>query len=65
MCMIFNDHENDDANFSSGSLYIIGFKWGSANCLLKRSHFGDLQFLHAMGSSLGELPDDTVAKTKL
>jgi hypothetical protein len=56
--------------FSSGVMFAAVFKRGekagrafgpSERSLLKRSHFGDLQFLHAMGVG-GEQAEDTLAK---
>jgi len=65
LSMMFDDKKNDNADFSSGLLYGLVYVFGGANCMLHRSHKGDLQFLHAMGSADGELPDDTSAKIRL
>ncbi|KAK7755760.1 hypothetical protein SLS62_002373 [Diatrype stigma] len=69
-CQMFDDEEDDNWNFSSGTVWLSKFtaaQYGDFDegNLIGRSHFWDLQFLHAMGAALGEQPDDTRAKIML
>jgi hypothetical protein len=52
---------------SSGLLWWYNYSINSMSQsnITKRSHKGDLQFFHAMGSVVGEAPDDTLAKIRL
>ena len=58
-CLLFRRSENDSRLFGIGKDWWEQFQFGSPKCMTQRSHFGDLQFLHAMGSHEGELPYDT------
>lgn len=46
----WNDQDWEQWNWASGITYAWDFKFGSSNGMLKRSHFGDLQFLHSMAT---------------
>lgn len=65
--LLFDERKNDNWNFSSGLLWWFNYSISSMSegNITKRSHKGDLQFFHAMGSTKGEAPDDTLAKIKL
>ena len=66
-CLLFDDRTDDNWNFSSGLMWwshYVEEKYDKEN-LIGRSHNYDLQFLHAMGSTVGELPDVTLAKFML
>ena len=70
-CLLFDEDEDDNWNFSSGITYGIKFKYGESGKpydegnITSRTHFWNLQFLHAMGSTAGEEPGDTLAKILL
>ena len=69
-CQLFDDKDDDNWDFSSGFTWYRKFlaaehgDFDEEN-LIGRSHFWDLQFLHAMGAELGEQPDDTLNKIML
>jgi hypothetical protein len=77
--LFFDDKANDNWNFSSGVAWLRHFNWPKSHergqstadgrdhywGIIERSHFWDLQFLHAMASSLGEDPHHTLAKIML
>ncbi|KAK3331331.1 hypothetical protein B0H66DRAFT_598818 [Apodospora peruviana] len=61
-CALFNDDTNNNGNFAWGADWGSGFKFNFGvfrDNIIRRSHFGDLQFLHAMGSKVGESPSIT------
>src|SRR6186713_1945011 len=69
-CQLFSDEDDDNWDFSTGITWY--YKFSSAkngaydeDNLIGRSHFWDLQFLHSMGSYLGEPPLETRAKIML
>lgn len=70
-CLLFDDKENDNWDFSSGLAYKGEFQYGEDGKaydntkIIPRVHFWDLQFVHAMGSAVGEDPLDTLAKMML
>ena len=70
-CQHFDDKKDDNWDFSSGANWLLDFDNGTSGKpydnqrIIPRSHCWDLQFLHAMGSALGEDPHDTVAKMML
>ncbi|KAF4467375.1 hypothetical protein FALBO_5753 [Fusarium albosuccineum] len=61
-CYLFNDKPNNNGNYAMGvdwyGDYLMKWKLLSDN-IIYRSHFGDLQFLHAMGTHKGQSPADT------
>lgn len=68
-CLIFKDDASDNRNFGWGVEFGTEFlkaKNGLTddNNLTSRSHFGNLQFLHAMGSAVGEDPHESYRKIK-
>lgn len=58
-CLLFDDKTDDNHDFGAGLEWYGQFKNGSADCMTKRSHFGDLQCLHGMASNIGESPKTT------
>ena len=70
MCELFDDKANDNWDFSSGITWYQKFSSAENGAydetnLIGRSHYWDLQFLHSMGSSIGESPNETRAKIML
>jgi len=69
--LLFDENKKDNWDFSSGYTWKQKFdaagkaKTNNLQNLTGRSHYWDLQFLHAMGSALGEDPADTQAKILL
>jgi hypothetical protein len=69
--LMFDEDTTDNWHFSTGASWYFAFKlagWATMNNLTNltgRSHYFDLQFLHAMASTAGELPTDTLAKIML
>ncbi|MFB6456421.1 papain-like cysteine protease family protein [Chitinophaga sp. Hz27] len=69
--LLFDENKYDNWDFSSGIIWKNKFDAGgkaSANDLKNltgRSHYWDLQFLHAMSAAVGEDPKDTQAKILL
>lgn len=67
-CRLFNDSPHNNANYALGldwyGDYLIKWKLLSDN-IIYRSHFGDLQFLHAMGTHRGEKAEKTRDKILL
>ncbi|KAK6065075.1 hypothetical protein SCUP234_12754 [Seiridium cupressi] len=61
-CFLFQDRSDSNHQYSDGSAWALDFLRGSKGCMIQRSHFGDLQLLHAMGAYEGEKPQDTKAK---
>ncbi|KAK6346357.1 hypothetical protein TWF730_010683 [Orbilia blumenaviensis] len=72
-CILFNDSSSDNKKKSTG------FQWGEeymkaklfqssrgrSGTITGRSHFGDLQFLHAMSCNVGEPAEETREKVLL
>jgi hypothetical protein len=72
---LFDHRRGDDTNYSSGAQWYRHFSgagrqatrrdragqpgFGTADPLLARSHYGDLQFIHGMAATDGELPQVT------
>ncbi len=69
--LLFDDNKWDNWDFSSGITWKLHFDAASKAAsndlknLTGRSHYWDLQFLHAMASAVGEDPNDTRAKILL
>jgi serine protease len=72
LTLLFDDDPRRTDNFSSGFEFLTQFKafereaaagafYGPGDSLLARTHFGDLQFLHAMAARDGETPQATLA----
>ena len=61
-CHLFNDSPSNNGNYAIGidwyGDYLMKWKLLSDN-ITWRSHFGDLQFLHAMGTEKGEKAEKT------
>ena len=70
LCMLFHDSAGRNNEFAWDEGAEFGSEVGRGkvgggprdSSLLRRSHFGDLQFLHGMGSHEGEMPSETKAK---
>ena len=58
-CLLFDDERDKNHDWAAGLEWYGQFKSGPANCMTKRSHFGDLQFLHGMASRDGEAAETT------
>ncbi|KAL9100764.1 MAG: hypothetical protein Q9163_003896 [Psora crenata] len=61
-CKLFNATSDNNLSYGVGTDWLTKFELGSVGNkpdLIRRSHFGDLQWLHAMSSKSGELPADT------
>ncbi|KAI1109763.1 hypothetical protein F5Y14DRAFT_466375 [Nemania sp. NC0429] len=61
-CYLFDDYSLKNHQFSTGLEWYKDFVSGPPTCMIQRSHYGDLQFLHAMGGKLGESPAETQRK---
>ncbi len=61
-CLLLNDSYGDNHDFGWGKDWWDAFTDGPENCMTKRSHFGNLQFLHAMATKLGEPAQTTKDK---
>lgn len=62
LCYLFDDYSKNNHDFSNGIAWYDCYRNGPPSCMIRRSHYGDLQFLHAMGSSLDEEPAETLRK---
>ncbi|KAK6507218.1 hypothetical protein TWF481_005668 [Arthrobotrys musiformis] len=58
-CLLFKRSEDNNHWFGAGIEFYAEFIGGKPNRMTQRSHYRDLQFLHAMGSRDGELPHHT------
>lgn len=58
-CLLLNDEEGDNHDFGIGKKWKDAFFHGADSCMTKRSHFGNLQFLHAMATKEGEPARET------
>ncbi|CAI6092483.1 unnamed protein product, partial [Clonostachys chloroleuca] len=61
-CLLFNDRQHNNRDYGKGVEWLKEFKFGETWTMTRRSHFGDLQFLHSMGSAVGEKPEVTCEK---
>lgn len=61
-CLLFNDRQHDNRDYGKGVEWLKEFKFGEPWTMTRRSHFGNLQFLHSMGSAVGEKPEVTREK---
>ncbi|KAI0116688.1 hypothetical protein F4814DRAFT_257661 [Daldinia grandis] len=61
-CYLFDDYTKKNHDFSTGLEWYEDFEFGPPSCMIQRSHFGDLQFLHGMGAAVGEMPEETQRK---
>ena len=72
VCLLFNDSSSENHTYSTGIQWSWEFKQGETQWanndpqkmlnVTGRSHWGDLQFLHCMASTAGELPAETKRK---
>ncbi|GJC86302.1 hypothetical protein ColLi_09140 [Colletotrichum liriopes] len=58
-CLLFIDSKESNNQLGVGAEFLQEFWYGSEYGLTKRSHFGDLQLLHGMGSQANEDPNIT------
>ncbi|CAG9986848.1 unnamed protein product [Clonostachys byssicola] len=58
-CLLFNDRLDDNRAYGIGLEWLKEFKMGASWTMTRRSHFGDLQGLHSMASTVGEQPEVT------
>jgi hypothetical protein len=62
-CLLFNESETYNNSFASGATWwtkFEGINWGGMmSNIIQRSHFGDLQWLHAMATERGEAAGET------
>ena len=58
-CLLLNNSYGNNHDFGIGYAWYDAFIHGPDNCMTKRSHFGDLQFLHAMATKAGEQAETT------
>ncbi|KAI2629807.1 hypothetical protein GGR54DRAFT_279994 [Hypoxylon sp. NC1633] len=61
-CYLFEDYSDDNHHFSNGIQWFNDFERGPPDCMIQRSHHGDLQFLHGMAATDGEEPKETQRK---
>ncbi|OTB05585.1 hypothetical protein M426DRAFT_260087 [Hypoxylon sp. CI-4A] len=61
-CYLFDDYTKYNHVFTTGYQWYMDFKFGNPSCMIQRSHFGNLQFLHGMAASDGEEPGETQRK---
>ena len=64
-CLLLKDEEGDNHAFGVGIEFLNAFYNGPSNCMTKRSHFGNLQFLHGMATDVGEPAQTTKDKLML
>lgn len=62
LCLLFEDSRESNSELALGEKFLGDFYAGSPSSLTQRSHFGDLQFFHAMAAQSNEDPHDTKAK---
>ncbi|KAF2198768.1 hypothetical protein GQ43DRAFT_474240 [Delitschia confertaspora ATCC 74209] len=62
-CLLFVDSDESNSALGKGLDFAHAFLFGDDGCLTRRTHFGDLQFLHSMASRYGE--DANITKEKL
>ncbi|MGW0594654.1 papain-like cysteine protease family protein [Streptosporangium sp. NPDC002607] len=69
--LLFDEDRTDNWKFSTGASWLFAFTLAgkavvnNVTNLTGRSHYFDLQFLHAMAETVGERPEDTLAKIML
>ncbi|KAL8793411.1 MAG: hypothetical protein Q9195_003997 [Heterodermia aff. obscurata] len=61
-CLLLNNSVGNNHDFGYGIEFYKAFTEGPQNCMTKRSHFGNLQFLHAMATHAGEPAQTTKNK---
>ena len=61
-CLLFDDSHGNNHDFGIGLEWYNAFLNGPPNCMTKRSHFGNLQFLHGMATKVGEAAQETKNK---
>ncbi|OHE98689.1 hypothetical protein CORC01_05955 [Colletotrichum orchidophilum] len=61
LCLLFNDSRESNSELALGDKFLADFYAGAPSSLTQRSHFGDLQFFHAMAAQSNEDPHDTKA----
>lgn len=61
-CYLFNNYSENNHVFSKGICWYRAFRGEIPGSIIRRSHFGDLQFLHGMASVKDEKPADTQFK---
>ncbi|KAI3320934.1 hypothetical protein HD806DRAFT_524289 [Xylariaceae sp. AK1471] len=55
-CLLFEDEADFNNTFGDGVEWSAAFEFGGNRIMTRRSHFGDLQFLHSMATHLNEEP---------
>ena len=58
-CLLFNDSTTSNHDFGLGIEWLGAFESDDPRGMTRRSHFGDLQFLHAMAAFKGEAAQTT------
>ncbi|KAJ0327672.1 hypothetical protein COL5a_005642 [Colletotrichum fioriniae] len=61
LCLLFEDSRESNSELALGEKFLGDFYAGAPSSLTQRSHFGDLQFFHAMAGQSNEDPHDTKA----
>ncbi|KUM61268.1 hypothetical protein ACN42_g5856 [Penicillium freii] len=61
-CYLFEDYSDKNHVFSTGYCWYQAYSGNVPGSIIRRSHFGDLQFLHGMASVEGEKATDTQRK---
>ncbi|KAK1494048.1 hypothetical protein CTAM01_09239 [Colletotrichum tamarilloi] len=61
LCLLFEDSRESNSELALGEKFLGDFYAGSPSSLTQRSHFGDLQFFHAMAAQSNEDPHETKA----
>ncbi|KAF4985857.1 hypothetical protein FGRMN_11073 [Fusarium graminum] len=76
-CQLFNDSAQENHTYSTGATWLYYYNqgksewnpedldWSRMKNPIGRSHYGDLQFLHCMASTIGEEPAKTKEKVML
>ena len=58
-CLLFKDNPGSNHDFGVGLEWLGAFESDDPRGMTRRSHFGDLQFLHAMAAFKGETAQNT------
>lgn len=58
-CLLFEDSQDNNHKFRLGAEFLDGLFGNDNNCLTRRSHFGNMQFLHSMATQNEQEPDVT------
>lgn len=61
-CLLFLDYSDSNHHFSDGWDWYQAYSGDDTSSIIKRSHWGDLQFLHGMAVRDGEDPKETQRK---